>query len=231
MPTSIPTSFATSLIAISGGLVVGFLLVVRLVAPDQVRRALVGAVLWLGVSGGLAEAGVLRFDTMPPTMPLFAAVLAVSVVLLSRSELGARLANDLPLALLVGFQAFRIPVELWLHRGYELGVFPVQMTYSGMNFDVLTGISAVIVAGLVHRGMAGRRLVLAWNVLGLMLLATIVGIAILSAPGPLQRFVEGPPNVYVLSFPGVWLPTVAVQAALLGHLLVFRRLMGVGAGT
>ena len=63
-----------------------------------------------------------------------------------------------------------------------------------------------------------------WNVLGTALLATIVTIAILSAPLPIRVFTEGPTNVWVTGFPGVWLPAVLVQAALLGHLLVFRKL-------
>ena len=63
-----------------------------------------------------------------------------------------------------------------------------------------------------------------WNVLGTALLATIVAIVILSAPLPIRVFTEGPTNVWVTRFPGVWLPAVLVQAALLGHLLVFRKL-------
>jgi hypothetical protein len=63
----------------------------------------------------------------------------------------------------------------------------------------------------------------AWNLLGLGLLINIVTIAILSMPTPMRRF-EGPANVFVATFPYVWLPTVMVSAALLGHLLVARRL-------
>ena len=194
-------------------------------------RAAFGAALWLGVTGGLAIAGVLSFETMPPTMLIVMALLTAGTVMFALSGVGSALASELPLAALVGFQSFRILVELWLHRGYELGHFPVQMTYSGLNFDVVTGVSALLVAWLVHRGVAGRRVVLAWNVVGLGLLATIVTIAILSAPLPFRLFTAGPANVYVTGFPGVWLPAVMVQAALLGHVLVFRRLLGQGAAS
>jgi hypothetical protein len=51
----------------------------------------------------------------------------------------------------------------------------------------------------------------------------------MSMPGPLRQF-DGPPNVWVGDFPFVWLPTVMVAAALLGHLLVFRRLAMVSVG-
>ena len=69
-----------------------------------------------------------------------------------------------------------------------------------------------------------RPVLLAWNVAGLLLLVTIVGIAALAAPGPLQVFTDGPPNTLLSSLPYVWLPTVLVQLALLGHILLFRRL-------
>ncbi len=59
--------------------------------------------------------------------------------------------------------------------------------------------------------------------LGLGLLTTIVTIAILSMPTPFRQF-DGPPNYFVATVPFVWLPTVMVMAALLGHLLLFGRL-------
>jgi len=142
----------------------------------------------------------------------------------ANSRLGARLATTIPLSILVGFQAFRIPVELWLHRGYEEGLFPVQMTYSGLNFDIVSGVTALILGVMIWKRRAPTTLVRTWNILGLALLTAIVTIAILTAPVPFRLFHEGPANVWVTRFPGVWLPAILVQAALLGHLLVFRRL-------
>jgi len=195
-------------------------------APEALGRATLAVALWLGATGGLAAAGVLAFDTMPPTMLVLMLALTVTTFVFAHGRVGGRIALGVPLVLLVGFQAFRIPIELWLHWGYEQGLFPVRMTYSGANFDIVAGASALVVAALVRIGVAGRRVVLAWNVLGLGLLLNIVTIAILSSPVPFRVFTDGPANVYVTGFPGVWLPAVAVQAALLGHLLVFRRLLG-----
>jgi hypothetical protein len=63
-----------------------------------------------------------------------------------------------------------------------------------------------------------------WNALGLLLLANIVTVAVLSAPSPLRVFRNAPANSWVAHAPWVWLPAVLVQAALFGHLLVFRAL-------
>jgi hypothetical protein len=224
-----PLGFAVSMVLLSLAIAAAFLVAVARVSRGSLVKATVGVVVWMAVPAALAAAGRLSFDTVPPTMLVLLAVLVTGTVVFARGELGGRIATGLPLQALIGYQGFRILVELWLHRGYEEGLFPVQMTYSGWNFDIVTGISAVAVGLLVARGVVGRRTVLAWNVVGLALLLVIVTIAILSAPLPLQAFRADPPNVYVTGFPGVWLPVVLVQAALLGHLLVFRRL-GRGAG-
>jgi len=51
-------------------------------------------------------------------------------VVLACSPVGRRLAT-LPFAALVGFHAFRFPLELVLHNWYHGGTLPVQMTYAG----------------------------------------------------------------------------------------------------
>jgi len=41
---------------------------------------------------------------------------------------------------------------------------------------------------------------------------------------PFRSFTSGPPNLLPSTFPFIWLPTFLVQAALFGHLVVFRAL-------
>ena len=104
-------------------------------APHAARRRqqrfrLVAA-LWVLVISGVGYSGVLNPLTGPP-FPfglLMVSVLVVGV-LVARSEVGDRLARGLPLAYLVGFQAFRLPLELAMHRAYTEGLMPAQMLYS-----------------------------------------------------------------------------------------------------
>jgi hypothetical protein len=110
-----------------------------------------------------------------------------------------------------------------MHAMYERGVMPVQMSYSGRNFDIATGVTAIVVGALVWTGRGGRRLVLAWNLAGLALLLNIVTIAILSTPR-FRYFGDDRLNVWVMYAPFVWLPAVMVLAALAGHLIIFRAL-------
>lgn len=63
-----------------------------------------------------------------------------------------------------------------------------------------------------------------WNWMGLALLVNIVVISNLSAPTPLRVFMNEPANEWIARAPFVWLPTVMVLTAFLGHIVVFRRL-------
>ena len=74
------------------------------------------------------------------------------------------------------------------------------------------------------RKTVGAKAIFVWNVLGLLLLINIVVIAVLSMPLPFRFFFNDPANTFVTHVPYVWLPTFHVQAALFGHLLIFRAL-------
>lgn len=185
-------------------------------------RVGLAVVLWMALTWTLAATGVLdRFDVLPPRMLLVAFAGFLLTVGLSRSAAGARLAAH-PLGWLVGFQAFRIAVEWLIHTAWQQGLAPQQMTWSGMNFDVVTGVSALVLAPAAAR--VPRGLLRAWNVMGLALLAWVVGVAVASFPTPFQ--ILKPDNTWVVHAPYVWLPAVLVPAALLGHLALFRTLAG-----
>ena len=164
------------------------------------------------------------FDARPPHFLLFMFPTFAATVALALSGTGARLAERVGWAGLIGFQVFRAPVEWVLFALYRAGEAPVQMTFEGWNFDVLTGLSAPLIAWLATRGTIARRAILVWNVAGLALLANIAAIAVLSTPTPLRAFWNEPANTFVAHWPWIWLPSFLVQAALLSHLLAFRKL-------
>ena len=110
-----------------------------------------------------------------------------------------------------------------MHRAANEGTMPEVMSYTGRNPDILTGITAVVVAWLLASRRAGRRLVLAWNIAGLALLLNIVIVSILATPR-FRYFGDDQLNVWVTYVPFVWLPAIMVMLALAGHLLVFRAL-------
>lgn len=203
----------------------------RLDEPDAMRRSavigtLVIAALWMAVTWMTAASGVLlQWDTTPPPFALLVLAIVGLGLVIACTPYGTRLVFGLPLWTLIAMQGFRLPLELAMHGMYDRGIMPVQMSYSGRNFDIVSGITALVVAWLVATGRAGRRVALAWNILGMALLLNIVGVAILSTPR-FQFFGPDQLNVWVMYPPFVWLPAVMVLAALAGHLLIFLALSG-----
>jgi hypothetical protein len=195
-------------------------------AATAAMRAAAFTLVWMAATAWLADRGVFRnWDATPPPFALLVIALVALGVGIAFSPLGWRLATGVPLWALVGVQGFRLPIEIAMHALVSRGIMPEQMSYSGRNFDVVTGATAIVVAALVAGGVAGRRVVLAWNILGLVLLVNIVTVAILSTP-PIAVFGPDRLNVFVTYLPFVWLPTVLVLAALSGHLIIFRAVRG-----
>jgi hypothetical protein len=191
------------------------------------RRGVVaaaGAALWVVLTGVVAKRGLLHFEPPPTMLVAIVASLAFAIGL-AVSPIGKRIAIGIPIAALVGYQGFRVIVELLLHRAYVEGLMPVQMSYSGRNFDIISGITAVALGAWLASGRSSPKLVAAWNTLGVLLLANILGVALLSAPTPFRVFMNEPANVWVAHAPWVWLPTVMVFAAVFGHAAVYRRLL------
>ena len=180
---------------------------------------------WIIVPAVLTRAHLLdRYVPMPAPALVMVGVINAATLVLALSSFGARMAASVPLAALVGYQGFRLPLEVVLHRVYNEGALPVQMTWSGRNFDVVTGALAVVLAIAVWKGVAGRGAVMLWNVLGLALLVNVVAVAVLSTPTSFRVFTEGPPVLVPSTYPWVWLATFLVPAALFGHVVVFRAL-------
>ena len=193
-----------------------------LAAAPRAAVAIGGLVMGLLIPGVSAAAGWLDSYEPPPPGVLVVAAAAATTLAIGLSRVGLAIVEGSRLPWLVGFQAFRIPVEWWLHRAFEEGMIPVQMTYAGLNFDVITGITAAVLAGWLIVAPVPRVAILLWNLLGLGLLLNIIVVSVLSTPLPIRAFTDGPPNLLPSTFPYIWLPTFLVQAALLGHILVFR---------
>lgn len=186
--------------------------------------AAVAAIVWFAAFGALAASGLLaRFDLRPPPMLLVLPVPIAVALAWSLSRAGRAVAGAVPLWALVAAQGFRLPLELSMHRAATAGVMPMQMSYGGYNFDIVTGATALLVAALVAAGRAPRALVLAWNLLGTLLLAIVVGVAFAAAPA-IHAFGRDAVNTWVCYVPFVWLPAVLVAAAVAGHVLVYRAL-------
>jgi hypothetical protein len=195
--------------------------------PNGARRRARSLLLaWMVLFAVLAEKGVLaRFDVRPPPLALAMIAFVASGLMLGLSPVGKTFARGLPIAWLVLAQAFRFPLELVMHQAALEGVMPNEMSFTGYNFDIVTGISALPIAWLAWKGRAPRALLYAWNVLGSVLLATIVTVAVLASP-MVRAFGDDPRHInsWIAHFPFIWLGTVLVASAVFGHVVIFRAL-------
>jgi len=197
-----------------------FYCIVRTSGTKALPKAAALLVAWLGITGGLASTGML--DTWdPPPMLLILLSMVVFLAWSSRQPWTAKLA-ELPLPFLVGFHGFRIVVELLIHIAVQEGMAHPTMTWSGTNWDIVAGVTAVLLAPFAKR--LDHRVLQIWNVsMALVLMVTVVT-AVLAAPIPFRQIMGEPANTWVTHFPFIWLPAILVFCAWLGHIVLFRKL-------
>lgn len=180
--------------------------------------------LLMALQFGLAALGWLRqWNRVPPPFLLMMAATMAVTIAGAMSGIGRGVAAKSSFALLVGYQAFRLPLELIMHHASTVGLMPLQMSYAGRNFDIATGTLAIPVALLAAAGRAPRGLIRSWNLLGIALLVNVVVVAVVSLP-VFAAFGPDRLNTWVADAPYVWLPGVLVPAALFGHIVTFRKL-------
>lgn len=189
--------------------------------PAQAGFVIAGAGAWLAATGAapfLYAALGWGAATQIPTL----AVLAAMVTALALGAVGRRVVAANGLALLAALQVFRLPLEYVLAQWSAEGFIPVQMTWNGDNFDVVTGALAAPAAALIAVGVHAWWAALLFNLLGLALLLRVASIVALSTPTPLRALLGGyetGPDVLIgLTFPGIWVATIGILSALFLHL-------------
>ena len=212
-------------------LFLAYLSLVVLAAATVVIRSLTGRarfitlgllVVWLAYAGMLGVTGVPgHYDQVPPGLVLLVVPVVLAVLALTLTSSGATLASHLPLRLLLGFQVFRVGVELSLHHLSSLGLAPRIITLEGGNTEILVALTAPLAAWIVT-GPTGRRFAWAWNLVGLASLGNVVVRAVLSAPGPLQLIHAEVPDMAILLYPFTFIPGFMAPLALALHILAFR---------
>ena len=185
--------------------------------------AAVAVATWAALTALVPLSGILYADLPVPALMLFFFGNNLLAAVLAFSPIGTRLVAGLPVLAFIAPQALRLPLELILHHWYDLGTLPVQMTYEGRNFDIITGIAALLLTLYALRRPLSRVMVLGFNLLGLGLLLAVATIAFMSTPVPLRLFPD-PPVMLPYHWPFVWILPFAVSSALFGHLLTFRAL-------
>jgi len=180
---------------------------------------------WTAILTALSYKGLFAdFGKLPPR-PVLALLAPLPFVLLfAFSKTGTQILRLVPPHWLIFMQSFRIFVEVLIWFAFLASKFPVQMTFEGRNFDVLTGILALPVGYLViNRKTYSSRLSIAFNVAGILLLLNIIIIAVFSMPVPIRYFMNEPSASLIAQFPFILLPGVLVPIAYSLHIFSLRQ--------
>ncbi len=186
---------------------------------------------WISLTGILSASGLLdmskeKLILPPPALILVNIPWVVLLLLVNFNTTIKTIIKVIPSHWLVYFQSFRIIVEILIWVVFLQNLLPIQMTFEGYNFDILVGIFALPVGFFVAKQTSistKKKLLIGWNIFGLVLLATIIIISILSMPLPIRQFMNEPSAVIVSTFPYMWLPAILVVIAYSLHILSLKQ--------
>ncbi|MCG9910403.1 MAG: hypothetical protein MH137_03800 [Flavobacteriales bacterium] len=187
------------------------------------KRVLVVSIIWLVLISSISLTGFFQnTNTIPPRF-LIVLIGNIALIAFLYSRLKA-VALDYRYAMLV--HALRVPVEITLYFLFLRKQVPEIMTFNGLNFDIIIGISALIffILSQIFKVNLGKKTLLIWNIFGLLFLMNIVVIAILSAPLSIQQLSFEQPNIAVLSFPYILLPSFIVPIVISTHITSIKQL-------
>ena len=191
-----------------------------------ISKILVALFIWMVFVSAWSLSGVMgNFTKFPFNFMPVILIPLITAIIITFSKSFNEILKHIPSSHLIRLQSFRVFVELLLWILFIANIAPVQMTFEGRNFDIISGLSAPIIAWLASQNKISKKWLIVWNVICLGLLINIVTVAILSTPSPLRVFMNEPSNTIVTIFPFSWLPGFLVPLAYILHFLSLKQLL------
>lgn len=184
------------------------------------RKVVVGFLIYLVVFFVVVYLKLAETFFMPVAPLLFLSVFAGSAYL-SFSKVGLQISDTFSFRFLVGVQAFRLPLELILHHWADIKTIPETMTWTGQNWDIISGFVSLVAIPFVNKNLKVVWLV---QILGFSLLLNVLRVVILSLPLPFSWPLENP-LLLIMYQPYALIGPLFVGVALTFHLIVFRKLI------
>ncbi|MCC6599184.1 MAG: hypothetical protein IT223_00755 [Crocinitomicaceae bacterium] len=182
--------------------------------------------LWIIFQATLALNKWYMDRTVVPPHLLFPVIAAIPVILLLfLTSKGRRFIDGFSTEILTWLHIVRVPVEVCLFLLAIHKQVPFSMTFGGHNFDIVSGITAPIIAWWgIRKEKLSRKFILTWNCIALLIViqAAVTGIGAL--PSPIQMWDFQQPNYAEMHFPFVWLPAFILPLLIFSHLVCIRRL-------
>lgn len=184
----------------------------------SIWSVLIGAI---GFSGFFAVTDPTSF---PPRLFLAVAPTLIAMAVLFNTKKGKAFIDGINMKRLTYAHTIRIPVEIVLSLLFHAGTISILQTMEGTNFDILSGLTAPIVAYLFFtRKSLSQRALLIWNIVCFLLVLNVVVTSTLAIESAAQMVGFDQPNEGILYFPFVLLPAVLVPLVFFGHFVAIRR--------
>lgn len=136
----------------------------------------IGLLVWNFYLYLVAESGIVQDFTLPPkgmmALILPAFIFTGLFIYFNRKEAWI---GNIPPHWLIYYQTFRILIELLFVASVAEGVLHSNVTIEGYNFDLIFACTAPIIGYILQQDyIKYRKLALAWNYLGLGVIASII---------------------------------------------------------
>ncbi|MEM1218785.1 MAG: hypothetical protein AAGH79_07725 [Bacteroidota bacterium] len=174
---------------------------------------------WILIQWIASTAGFYDNLSLPPRIPLFMIfpLFLFTIGFFYRNRTNQAL-HGIPIHLPIAYQSFRAVIELLFYFTFLEGILPIQVTFEGANYDVLLGLSAIGVAIYATWPSASRRLLIAWNILGIAVVGFAAFTFISSFYFPSFWGQEEVPLAFN-QFPYLLLPSFFMPSAIFIHIL------------
>ncbi len=217
--------FFLILIVVLKALVLGFYFAQKKSGENAFSKTIrftIGLFLWVCLLSLPSAFGNLQDKPFFAVMAFFL-ISNLGAILFSFSKIGTTISQNTSICLLIAFQIFRLPLELVLHHWAKIGTIPMTMTWTGANFDIVSGILA-IACSLIYMISKFRPIAWVFNIVGFLLLLNVMRVAVLSSNAPFGWKLASP-----LQLPYHWpyalIVPICVAGALAGHILLTRALL------
>ena len=185
---------------------------------NKVKKSTLPIILgWSVLISILASIGFYQYkegDTLS-TFPLVLIPAAIFIVYLCRNK---SFYKNRDLRWSIAVHIVRFPVELLLFQLAVRELLPMEMTYKGLNFDIIPGITSILLLIWMKFGTVNKKLLLGWNILGLIFILFILSNGFLSQELLYKNFGYSVPNRAITYFPIILLGGVIVPIVIYTHI-------------
>jgi hypothetical protein len=126
-------------------------------------------VFWLGL---ILAAGTFIHKPFPTWLfALFALLPFLSLAVMGIVPISQNFMRSLKDEQLHHLHLWRVPFAFVLLWFYQSNVLPLELTFEGINYDIIIGLTAPVVGSLAFsQKMLNKEIVLGWNAIGIVLL-------------------------------------------------------------